>query len=135
LAVGERAEFFAGVWILAITLARAQNMVRFVRFTDDQALIPVGLSHLVYPDVVALVPVWLPFRLFWLYATGIGHIAAGVVLIVSVPPRLAAVMEAAMMSSFVLLVLCISTAFPGAAWSTARSYRGVEHSRKHGVPQ
>jgi uncharacterized membrane protein YphA (DoxX/SURF4 family) len=104
------------------------------------ALIPVGLSHLVYPDAVSLVPAWLPFRMVWLDATGIGHFAAGVALVVSVLPRLAAVMEAAMMTSFVLLVhaprvfatphsrmewtmLFIATAFSGAAWATARSYR------------
>jgi hypothetical protein len=62
------------------------------RIVFGLALIPVGLSHLVYPDAVSLVPAWLPFRMFWLYATGIG--------------------------------LCISTAFSGAAWSTARSYGG-----------
>lgn len=37
LSVGERAELFAGLWILAITLARAQNRARLARFTDDQA--------------------------------------------------------------------------------------------------
>jgi uncharacterized membrane protein len=152
LSVGERTELFAGVWILAITLARAQNRATLEHFTSDQALrvariifglalIPVGLSHLVYPEAVSLVPAWLPFRIFWLYATGLGHIAAGVALLVSVLPRLAAVMEAAMMTSFVLLIhvprvfaspysrvewtmLCIATAFSGAAWSTARSYSG-----------
>jgi len=150
LSVGERAELFAGVWVLAIMLARVQSLGTSRRFTGDKALrvarlvfglalIPVGLSHLVYPDAVSLVPAWLPFRMFWLYATGVGHIAAGVALSVSVLPRLAAVMEAAMMTSFVLLVhvprvfasphvrvewtmLCISTAFSGAAWSTACSY-------------
>jgi uncharacterized membrane protein YphA (DoxX/SURF4 family) len=152
LSVGERTELFAGVWILAIALARAQNMTTAARFTDDRALhiarvvfglalIPAGLSHLVYPSAVSYVPAWLPFRMFWLDATGIGHIAAGVALVVSVLPRLAAVMEAAMMTSFVLLVhvprvvtsphsrrewtmLCIATAFSGAAWSTARSFNG-----------
>jgi len=152
LSVGERTELFAGVWILAITLARAQNRVALERLTDERALrvartifglalIPVGLSHLVYPDAVALVPAWLPFRMIWLDATGIGHIAAGVALTVSVLPRLAAVMEAAMMTAFVLLVhvprvfaaphsrrewtmLFIAMAFSGAAWATARSYRG-----------
>ena len=151
--VGERTELFAGVWILAIILARAQKRATLARFTDDRALrvarmvfgfalIPVGLSHLVYPDAVSFVLAWLPFRMFWLDATGSGHIAAGVALVVSVLPRLAAVMEAAMMTSFVLLVhvprvfasphsrmewtmLCIATAFSGAAWSTARSYSGV----------
>jgi uncharacterized membrane protein len=150
LSVGERAELFAGVWILAISLARTQNRATLARFTDDRALrvarivfglaiIPVGLSHLVFPGAVSLVPAWLPFRMFWLYATGIGHIAAGVAISVSVLPRLAVVAEAAMMSSFVLLVhvprvfasphirmewtmLCIATAFSGAAWSAARSY-------------
>jgi uncharacterized membrane protein YphA (DoxX/SURF4 family) len=152
LSVGERAELFAGVWILAITLARAQHRATLERFTDDRALrvarivfglalIPVGLSHLVYRDAVSLVPVWIPCRMLWLYATGIGHIVAGVSLSVSVLPRLAAVMEAAMMTSFVLLVhvphvfasphsrmewtmLFIAMAFSGAAWSTAGSYRG-----------
>jgi hypothetical protein len=38
LSVGERTELFAGVWILAITLARAQNTVTLRRFTDDRAL-------------------------------------------------------------------------------------------------
>jgi uncharacterized membrane protein YphA (DoxX/SURF4 family) len=152
LSVGERTELFAGVWILAITLARAQNKMTLQRFTDDQALhvarvvfglalIPLGLSHLVYPSAVSFVPAWLPFRMVWLDATGIGHIAAGVALTVSVLPRLAAVLEAAMMTSFVLLIhvprvvasphsrmewtmLCIATAFSGAAWATARSYAG-----------
>jgi uncharacterized membrane protein YphA (DoxX/SURF4 family) len=152
LSVGERTELFGGVWILAVTLARVQNITNFKHLSDDKALhvarvvfglalIPVGLSQLFYPDAVALVPAWLPFRTFWLDATGIGHIAAGLALVISVLPRLAAVMEAAMMTSFVLLVhvprvfasphnrlewtmLCIAIAFSGAAWSTARSYRG-----------
>jgi uncharacterized membrane protein YphA (DoxX/SURF4 family) len=150
LSVGERTELFAGVWILAILLARGPNRAAPARFTDEQALriarvifglalIPVGLSHLVYPEAVSFVPAWLPFRMVWLDATGIGHIAAGVALIVSVIPRIAAIMEAAMMSSFVLLIhvprviesprsrmewtmLCIAVAFSGAAWSTASSY-------------
>src|ERR1700683_1426584 len=36
LSVGERAELFAGVWILAITLARAQNRATLEHFTSDQ---------------------------------------------------------------------------------------------------
>jgi uncharacterized membrane protein YphA (DoxX/SURF4 family) len=152
LSAGERAELFAGVWILAISLARARHQATPQRFTGDRplrtariifalALIPVGLSHLVYPSAVSFVPAWLPFHMFWLDATGIGHMAAGVAILVSVLPRLAALMEAAMMSSFVLLIhiprviasphsrmewtmLFIATAFSGAAWSTARSYAG-----------
>jgi uncharacterized membrane protein YphA (DoxX/SURF4 family) len=78
--------------------------------------------------------------MFWLDATGIGHIVAGVAIIVRVVPRLAASLEAAMMTSFVVLIhvprvfaaphdrtewtmLCIAIAFSGAAWATAHSYR------------
>ncbi len=150
LSVGERAELFAGIWILAITLAGTRNAPTPTPFTNERALrvarvvfglalIPCGLSHLVYPEAVAYVPAWLPFRMFWLDATGIGHIAAGVAVLVSVLPRLAAVMEAAMMTSFVLLIhlprvlaaphsrlewtmLFIAMALSGAAWSTAQSY-------------
>jgi uncharacterized membrane protein len=150
LAVGERTELITGVWILAISLARAQQPP-FARFTDDRslrvvrvvfglALIPIGLSHLVYPSAIAYVPAWLPYRMVWLDATGIGHIAAGVAIVVHVFPRLAAILEATMMTSFVLLIhvprvfaaphdrtewtmLFIAIAFSGAAWATARSYR------------
>jgi len=111
LSVGERTELFAGVWILAITLARAQNRATLEHFTNDQAL---RVARIVFG--LALIPVGLS--------------------------RLAAVMEAAMMTSFVLLIhvprvfasphsrvewtmLCIATAFSGAAWSTARSYSGA----------
>jgi hypothetical protein len=101
LSVGERTELFAGIWILAITLARARHNATAQRFTDDRALhvarivfglalIPLGLSHLFYPSAVSFVPAWLPFRMFWLDATGIGHIAAGVALTLAVLPWLAA---------------------------------------------
>ena len=42
---------------------------------------------------VPLVPKWLPpSREFWAYATGIGHIAAGVAILTGVQARLAAVL-------------------------------------------
>lgn len=64
-----------------------------------------GLSHFVYADYTAsLVPAWLPGRLAFAYLTGIGHVAAGVAIIVGILPGVAAILEAIMMSLFGLLV-------------------------------
>ena len=69
------------------------------------ALIPIGLSHIVYvKDTADLVPAWLPFRPVWAYLTGAAHIAAGLGVLFSVVPRLAATLEAAMIGLFTLLV-------------------------------
>ncbi len=51
-----------------------------------------------------MVPGWLPQRLFFAYLTGAGHLLAGIALVTGVLPRLAATLEAVMMSCFVLLV-------------------------------
>jgi uncharacterized membrane protein len=150
LSIGERTEQFAGVWTLYILLARAQGRFAVELITSDRALlfartlfglalIPIGFSHLVYLKVTAgLVPAWLPDREAWAFATGVGHVAAGVALVLGVVPRLAATMEALMLTSFVLLVqvpmlvdkpdgrlpwtmLAAATLIAGAAWSVARS--------------
>lgn len=64
-----------------------------------------GWSHFVYPDYTAtLVPAWLPARLAFAYLTGVGHLAAGLAIIIGIVPRLAATLEAIMMSLFGLLV-------------------------------
>jgi len=64
-----------------------------------------GASHFAYADyTAAMVPGWLPGRLTLAYLTGLGHIGAGLGLIVGVLPGLAAILEAAMMSLFGLLV-------------------------------
>jgi uncharacterized membrane protein len=150
-AAGERTLLFAGVWALYATLAREQRRLEIGLLTDDRArlvsrilfglaIIPIGLSHLAYPEAVSFVPAWLPFRPFWLEFTGACHIAAGVALVLGIVPRLAATLEAVMMSSFVLLVhvprvagaphvrfewtmLFIAITFTGAAWAMARAQR------------
>ena len=105
------------------------------------ALPPIGLSHLIYSDATAqLVPAWLPLRHGWAYLTGAGHIAAGVAILLGIVPRLAAMLEAAMMSVFTLLVwlpkvvmdptsrlnwtaLCVSAALSACAAIVAESIR------------
>ena len=64
-----------------------------------------GLSHFVYADFTAtMVPGWIPVPLFWAYATGAGHAAAGLAILTGIKARLAATLEAAMCGSFVLLL-------------------------------
>jgi uncharacterized membrane protein len=64
-----------------------------------------GWSHFVYADYTAtMVPSWLPGRLEFAYLTGFGHVAAGIGLVIGILPRLAATLEAIMVSLFSLLV-------------------------------
>ena len=64
-----------------------------------------GWSHFAYADYTAgMVPAWLPGGVVVAYFTGACHMAAGLGLIARVLPRLAATLEAVMMSLFGLLV-------------------------------
>jgi uncharacterized membrane protein YphA (DoxX/SURF4 family) len=66
-----------------------------------------------------MVPAWLPARLAFAYFTGLGHIAAGIGLVIWILPRLAATLEAIMMSLFALLVWVPSFfAQPRPEWAT-----------------
>jgi uncharacterized membrane protein YphA (DoxX/SURF4 family) len=79
-----------------------------------------GWSHFAYADYTAsMVPAWLPDRLAIAYLTGLAHIAAGIGMVVGIFPRLAATLEAIMMSLFGLLVWAPSFFVqPRAAWAT-----------------
>ena len=93
---------FAGGWVLFTADRRA---VRIAQLVFGAALIPFGLAHFVYLDMTApLVPAWLPFHTGWAYVTGAAHVAAGCGVLLGVYPRLAAAMEAAMLSAFTGLV-------------------------------
>jgi uncharacterized membrane protein YphA (DoxX/SURF4 family) len=64
-----------------------------------------GCAHFNYIDFTAtMVPSWIPFKTFWAWATGAGHLAAGLALVSGFKARLAAGCEAAMMGSFVVLL-------------------------------
>ena len=116
LGVGELAVLLAGGWVLfarlaglqegsPLSFATGQNGLRIARILFAVALIPIGLSHIVYAKPTAdLVPAWLPYRMSWAYVTGAGQIACGLGVLFSVPPRVAARTEAVMISLFTLLV-------------------------------
>jgi uncharacterized membrane protein YphA (DoxX/SURF4 family) len=86
------------------TLARRLTRVGQVAFGICALLF--GGAHFVYMDLTApLVPRWLPpSQEFWGYATGIGHIAAGLAIMTGVKARLAAILLTAMYASFTVLV-------------------------------
>jgi uncharacterized membrane protein YphA (DoxX/SURF4 family) len=66
----------------------------------------LGFAHFNYIDFTAtMVPAWIPpSQVFWAWATGAGHLAAGVALMTGLQARLAATLHAVMMGSFVLFV-------------------------------
>jgi uncharacterized membrane protein YphA (DoxX/SURF4 family) len=74
-----------------------------------------------------MVPAWLPGHLGFAYFTGLGHAAAGLAIIVGTLPRLAAILEATMMSLFGLLVWVPSFfAHPRPAWATQPEHQWSE---------
>jgi uncharacterized membrane protein len=116
LGCGEIAVLLAGGWVLfarLVTLPGDTRLrfavdgkgIRFARLVFAIALPAIGLSHFVYAkQTAALVPAWLPARIGWAYLTGAGHFAAGIGVLFSIYPRLAAAMEAGMLSAFTTLV-------------------------------
>lgn len=87
-----------------------------------------GWSHFVYAEYTArMVPAWLPVPLAFAYFTGLGHIGAGLGIIVGVLPGLAATLEAIMMSLFGLLVWVPSFfAQPRPKWATPPEHQWSE---------
>jgi uncharacterized membrane protein len=86
-------------------LATSVRSQRVARALFAFALVAFGLSHFFYTrETVSLVPAWLPFRKGWAYLTGAGHTAAGLGVLLSIFPRWAAAMEAAMLTIFTVLV-------------------------------
>jgi len=128
----------AGAWVLYAMLrwsSRGPGMllvsdgaVRTAQVLFGLTCVFYGCSHFVYADYTAiLVPTWLPGRLAFAYFTGAGHVAAGLAIIFGILPRLAAVLEAAMMSLFGLLVWIPSFfAQPTPQWATPPQHQWSE---------
>lgn len=64
-----------------------------------------GVLHFIYIAYVAFViPAWIPSHVFFAYATGAAHVAAGLGILTGVLGRLAAYCTAAMFGSWVIMV-------------------------------
>ena len=110
------------------------TLLLVARLLAGASAIVFGCAHFNYADFTAsMVPAWIPYPLFWAYATGAGHLAAGLALVSGIQARLAATLLAAMMGSFVVLLhlprviahpelhiewlmLAVSATLTGAAW-------------------
>jgi uncharacterized membrane protein len=150
LGFGELAVLMAGGWVLFAQLSELREGSPLAVLTSEKSiriaqmffavwLIPIGLSHIVYVQATMdLVPAWLPYRMGWAYLTGAGHIAAGLGVLFSVFPQVAATAEAAMIGVFTIFVwgpaivaaphnrlnwtaFFISWAIASAAWVVAQS--------------
>jgi len=97
-----------------------ERAVRAAQMLFGLTCIFYGWSHFAYADYTAgMVPAWLPGRLGFAYFTGLCHLAAGIGIIFGILPRLAATLEAIMMSLFGLLVWVPSFfAQPRPDWAT-----------------
>jgi uncharacterized membrane protein YphA (DoxX/SURF4 family) len=95
-----------GLALLASQLGSRQRLALVARVLGGASAVVFGCAHFNYIDFTAtFVPAWIPpSQLFWAWATGAGHLAAGVALISGIQARLAATCLAVMMGSFVLLL-------------------------------
>ncbi|HYK37380.1 DoxX family protein [Alloacidobacterium sp.] len=116
LGFGELAVLLSGGWVLFARLSELKAGSKLASISGDKGVriakyffaiwvIPIGLSHFIYlKETANFVPAWLPFRTGWACLTGAGHIACGLAVLFSVIPRVAAMLEAAMIGAFTLLV-------------------------------
>jgi uncharacterized membrane protein len=104
-----------GAWILYAILQHrsrrsgigiaSDRAVRAAQVLFGLTCVFYGVSHFAYADYTAqMVPGWLPGRLALAYITGVGHVAAGLAIVLGILPRLGATLEAIMMSLFGLTV-------------------------------
>jgi uncharacterized membrane protein len=95
-----------GLALLAAHLGGARGRVALAaRLLAGASAAVFGFAHFNYIDFTAsMVPGWIPFKTFWAWATGAGHLLTGLALLSGIRARLAAGCEAAMMGSFVVLL-------------------------------
>ena len=103
--------------------ASAARLARLARAAFAICLVVFGLAHFVYPAATAAyVPRWLPpGQLFWAYATGAAHIAAGLALLAGVLARLSAISLTVMFVGFGILVhapALLASPFSHLAWTS-----------------
>jgi uncharacterized membrane protein YphA (DoxX/SURF4 family) len=133
-----------------VSAALATRLTRLGQLAFGGCAVLFGGAHFFYLNLTApLVPHWLPpGQDFWAYATGVGHIAAGIAILTGVQARLAAILLTAMFASFTPLVHvpmlltdpsshmnwsenALNLALTGAAWVVADSLTRPKSSDHH----
>ncbi len=142
----ERLQVAAGALMLAAAQVPGTSFAGWGMLVGRVAFgvcLPIfGLSHWAYPQFTAdMIPGFIPAHLFWAYFTGGCHIAAGIAIVTNVLARVAAILFAAMVSGFVLLLhlprvigdpgsrtewtmIVIALTMTGAAWCLAGCLAG-----------
>jgi uncharacterized membrane protein YphA (DoxX/SURF4 family) len=89
-----------------IDTAVAARLRRLGQLAFGVCALLFGGAHFFYLTLtIAWVPKWMPpTQEFWAYATGVGHIAAGLAILTGVQARLAAILLTVMFACFTLLV-------------------------------
>ena len=105
LGVAEIGALAAGAFAAAGEAWQSRTTLHAARVALGGCAIVFGLSHFVYIDFTAgMIPKWIPAPLGWAYATGAGHLLAGLSLVSGIRSRVAAFALSAMCGSFVLLL-------------------------------
>lgn len=69
------------------------------------AMLVFGMQHFLYVDFVAtLIPVWIPWHLFWAYFVGVALIAAAISIAINKMAVTACILLGAMIFLFVILI-------------------------------
>src|SRR3569833_4368672 len=89
LGVGEVTTLATGGWLMYCALtARNDTTVHVARILFGVALVPIGLSHVVYLKSAAeFIPTWFPLRVPLTALTGVAHMAAGAAIAFNILPR------------------------------------------------
>lgn len=150
LGFGEIATIVSGGWAIYavhadawsrshLKFATGASGVRCARLLFALALPMIGLSHFFYAkETVAFIPTWIPAHYFWAYLTGAASIATSLAVLSGICSRLAATLEAAMLSVITLMVwlpgvfnapgndsitpFLMSSAIACGAWALSGSY-------------
>ncbi len=110
------------------TVMTGDRALRVARVVFGAACVVYGAAHFAYVKFTSsMVPTWLPDRTGLAYLTGALHAAAGIGLLFGVLPRLAATLEAIMMSLFGGLVWLPSFfAQPAPEWASSAQFQWSE---------
>jgi uncharacterized membrane protein YphA (DoxX/SURF4 family) len=139
------AEIFAlcaAAWLLVSRLRQGDqwgHVALVARVVFGATFLAFGFSHYLYHLYVeSVIPSWIPAHVFFTYATGAAHAAAGLSVLTGIQARLAAALLAVMFGSWVLIVhvprvigaqgnknewtsLFVAVAMCGGAWIVSRA--------------
>jgi uncharacterized membrane protein len=96
-------------WIVAATATASPGLRGMMsgagRICFAAFLVLCGIQHFIWSGFVSsLVPVWMPYKMFWTYFAGIALVAAGIGIVVPRTRRLAGALTGIMIFSWVFMI-------------------------------